>query len=61
MLEFQVTEHVGSSILYMSNGTLKVLYNVRPPSNNVAAIPLDEVASTIFPFDLIFARIKFCK
>ena len=41
--------HMGMSIVYKSNGILKVLCNVRPPVKNVTAIPLDAVANAILP------------
>ena len=53
-----VMPHVGSSILWVSSGTSKVLCNVRPPSSRVAAMPLEPVASAILPVDRILVRIK---
>ena len=50
--------HMGMSIAYKSSGILKALCNVRPPINNVAAIPLDAVASAILPSDRSFAKIR---
>ena len=43
---------------YKSKGILKVLCKVRPPVNNVAAIPLDAVANAILPSDWSFAKLK---
>ena len=43
--------HMGMSIAYKSKGILKVLCNVQPPVNNVAAMPLDAVANAILPSD----------
>ena len=53
--------HIGMSIACKSSGILKVLCNVRPPVNNVAAMPLDAVASAILPSDYSLARIRLIK
>ena len=53
--------HMGMSIACKSSGILKVLCNVRPPVNSVAAMPLDAVASAILPSDRSFARIMLIK
>ena len=50
--------HIGMSIACKSNGILNMLCKVRPPVNNVAAIPLDAVANAILPSDQSFARIR---
>ena len=42
----------------MSSEILKVLRNVWPPVNNVAAVLLDAVANAILPSDRSLARIK---
>ena len=52
---------MGMSIAYKSSGILKVLCNVGPPVNNVAAIPLDAVANAILPSDHSFAKIRLIK
>ena len=52
---------MGMSIAYKSKGILKVLCKVRPPVNNVAAIPLDAVANAILPSDRSFAKIRLIK
>ena len=49
---------IGMSIAYKSKGILKVLCKVRPPVNNVAAIPLDAVTNAILPSDRSFVKIK---
>ena len=49
------------SIAYKSSGILKVLCNVRPPVNNVAAILLNAVANAILPSDRSFANIRLIK
>ena len=53
--------HMGMSIAYKSKGILKVLCNVQPPVNNVAAIPQDAVANAILPSERSFARIRLIK
>ena len=53
--------HIGMSIACKSKGILKVLCNVRPPLNNVAAMPLDAMANAILPSDQSFARIILIK
>ena len=50
--------HKGTSVLYRSNGILKVLCKVRPPTKRVAAIPLEAVASAILFSDQSFAKIR---
>ena len=50
--------HMGMSIACKSSGILKVLCNLRPPVNNVAAMPLDAVANAILPSYRSFARIR---
>ena len=49
------------AIACKSSGILKVLCNVRPPVNSVAAMPLDAVANAILPSDHSFARIRLIK
>ena len=53
--------HMGTSIAYKSTGILKVLCNMQPPVNNVAAIPLDAVANAILLSEQSFARIRLIK
>ena len=53
--------HKGTSVLFRSNGILKVLCKVRPPTNSVAAIPLEAVARAILPCDRSLAKIKFSR
>ena len=53
--------HMGMSIACKSSGILKVLCNVRPPVNSIAAMPLDAVASAILPSDHSLARIRLIK
>jgi len=50
--------HKGRSVLCRSNGILKVLCKVRPPTNSVAATPLEAVARAIFLCDQSLAKIK---
>ena len=44
-----------------SSGILKVLCNVWPPVNKVAAMPLDAVANAILPSDHSLARMRLIK
>jgi len=50
--------HKGTSVLFRSNGILKVLCKVRPPTNSVAAIPLEAVARAS---DRSLPKIKFSR
>ena len=52
---------IGMSIACRSSGILKMLCNVQPPVNNVAAIPLDAVANAILPSDHSLARMRLIK
>ena len=52
---------IGMAIACKSSGTLKVLCNVWPPVNKVAAIPLDAVANAILPSDHSLARMRLIK
>ena len=52
---------IGMSIACKCGRSLKVLCNVRPPINNVAAIPLDAVANAILSSDHNLARMSLIK
>jgi len=46
--------HTGKSLFIIVRGNLNIERDVRPPGNNVAAIPDDATHNAIFPSCLIF-------
>ena len=53
--------HMGVSIACKSSGILKVLFNVQPPVNSVAVMPLEAVVNATLPSDCYLARIRLIK